>query len=166
MSPFDQCKLFSLPQAGCTLSLIRVTCFQSPIVPAHISGGWAAEFRISAEAWRLAASEMVGPLSASLPITSDPVHCEEIFPLARSMVATPACPSTFSVKRISLGDFQYSHDGDAPIPGVTSRASPPDACTVKMSPPIDPSSLIKPPMNAIVFPSGDQRGTAICNGGL
>src|SRR5579872_2688745 len=97
---------------------------------------------------------------------SGPAHCEEIFPFARSMVSTPACPSMFCVKRISRGFFQYGHDGDAEIPGVTLRASPPDEGTVKMSPPMDPSSLINPPMNAIVFPSGDQRGTAICKEGL
>src|SRR5579863_3015270 len=97
---------------------------------------------------------------------SGPAHSGEIFPFARSIVATPAWPSMFCVKRISRGVFQYSHDGEAAIPGLTLRASPPDEGTVKMSPPIDPSSLINPPMNAIVFPSGDQRGTAICKGGL
>src|ERR1700722_9785977 len=145
---------------------MRVTCFQSPIDPAHTSGGRAAEFRITAEVWRLAASETLGPLAASLEITSGPVQREEIFPLARSIVETPAWPSMFPVKRISPGDSQYSHDGDAAIPGVTLRASPPDAGRAKMSPPIDPSSLINPPIKAMVFPSGDQRGTAICSGGL
>jgi len=32
-----------------------------------------------------------------------------------------------------------------------------EAETVKMSPPVDPSSLIAPPMKATRFPSGDRR---------
>src|SRR5580704_3987159 len=166
MSPFDQYRLLSSPQLGRKPSLMRVTCFHSPIVPAHISGGWTEECRITAEVWRSAASERVGSPSATVEMTSGPVHSRESFPLERSTLETPAWPSMFSVKRILLGDSQYSHDGDAAIPGVTLRAFSPVAETVKMSPPIDPSSLISPPMNAMVLPSGDQRGTAICNEGL
>ena len=35
-----------------------------------------------------------------------------------------------------------------------------------MSPPVWPSSLMIPWITAIDFPSGDQRGPAICSGGF
>src|ERR1022692_2437767 len=46
---------------------------------------------------------------------------------------------------------------------VRSTGGPPKAETIQTSPPVEPWSLINPPMNAIAFPSGDHLGTAICN---
>src|SRR5205807_4487126 len=81
--------------------------------------------------------------------------------------AIPQPPSTCSANTMRSGDrSQVSQLADAFSPGVRWRGSPPAAGTVKMSPPLAPSSLIKPPTKAIVLPSGDQRGTAICIDGL
>ena len=161
-----QCTLFSSPHSGCTAWLTWVTCFHSPIGPAHTSGGCAAEWRITAEVLWSAASEIPIPPQASVVTTSGPVHRGVILPVATSTVAAPASPSMFSAKRILSGDCQVIQLGDALISGVRLRASPPLAGTKKTSPPVDPSSLISPAMNAILLPSGDQRGTAICKGGL
>src|SRR5262249_2544206 len=61
---------------------------------------------------------------------------------------------------------QVSQLADAFSAGVRLRGSPPATGTVKISPPLAPSSLIRPPINAMLWPSGDQRGTAICVAGL
>ena len=78
----------------------------------------------------------------------------------------PDSPSICSANRILPADCHASQLGDAGMPGVRLRASPPAAGTTKISPPVDPSSLMSPAMKATLWPSGDQRGTAICSGGL
>src|SRR5580698_5350465 len=98
---------------------------------------------------------------------SAPDQSCEIFPLVRSTDAMPDSPSMFSVNKIlslspRLPDFQKMQSGEAAIPGVILRALPPPADTTKMSPPVEPSSLIMPSIKAILLPSGDQRGSAIC----
>src|SRR5580692_3289609 len=115
ISPFDQWRLFSGPQAGRVPSFTPVTCFHSPIGPAQISGGCVDELRITAEDWRSAVRETVGPPSASVEMTSGPVHATESLPLGKSTLETPSRPSTFSVNRILLGDSQSSHEGEAAI---------------------------------------------------
>jgi len=86
---------------------------------------------------------------------------------------------------VSNGDIHAVRAGPSPFPlppvGAASRAAPvrlgsPDLLeerereegtgSVKMSPPLAPWSLISPPIKAIVLPSGDQRGTAICMSGF
>src|SRR5580693_5555658 len=106
ISPFDQWRLFSGPQAGRIPSFARVICFHSPIGPAQISDGFVDEFRITAEDWRSAVRETVGPPSASVEMTSGPVHATVTFPLGRSTLEIPSRPSTFSVNRILFGDSQ------------------------------------------------------------
>src|SRR5262245_31220409 len=99
-------------------------------------------------------------------MTPGPVQSCETLASVRSTDATPGWPSIFSVNKILSGDSQCSQEGEAAILGVMLRGSPPVAGTTKMSPPTEPSSLISPAMNAMVLPSGDQRGTATCNDGL
>src|SRR5215813_13410517 len=88
------------------------------------------------------------------------------FPLEGSIEETADSPSTCSVKRIEPAGRQRRALGEDLRSGVMSFASPPEAGTVQMSPPVEPSSLIRPWMTAIVFPSGENRGQAICSGGF
>src|ERR1700704_6030520 len=72
-----------------------------------------------------------------------------------------ALPSpTYSVNRMRSGIAQKRELTEVLRPFVRFTTSSPEAETVKRSPPWNPSSLIKPSMNAIDLPSGDHRGTA------
>src|SRR5262249_55525597 len=82
-------------------------------------------------------------------------------PDAGSRATTPLSPSMFSVNKMrSRGHTRDA--AEAFSPGVRLRLGPPAAGTKKMSPPTTPSSLIRPPINEMDLPSGDQRGDAIC----
>src|SRR5260370_41086214 len=88
-------------------------------------------------------------------------------PEARPNAATAVSPDTPSVNTICFDDgIQRNQFGDDLRPGVKLRGAPPAAGIAYISPPITPSSLISPPMNAIVFPSGDQRTLATCIDGF
>ena len=69
---------------------------------------------------------------------------------------------TISVEHIG----QKSADAEAFIPSVRFFGAPPDAGTVQMSPPVEPSSLMRPWMTATSFPSGENRGQAIWSAGF
>src|ERR1700722_9235247 len=153
-----QCRLFISPQLGFMSSFAWVTCRQWPAGPAHNSGGCAGELRTAAEFSRSAEND--------IEIDSGPDHSFETFPLASSTAEMPDSPSMFSVNRISALDFQKIAFGEAAISEVTFRAFPPPAGTTKISPPVEPSSLISPSIKAMLMPSGDQRGSAICQRGL
>ncbi len=86
-------------------------------------------------------------------------------PVPGSSAATPRPPSTASWKRISPGARQKSARTEAFLSGVRLRAPSPEAGTTQMSPPVDPSSLMRPWMTAIDLPSGEKRGQAIWRGG-
>src|SRR5205814_1960179 len=81
-------------------------------------------------------------------------------------VASATLPSTVSAKRMRPFGNQRSQLGDVFRPGVRFSAPPPSAAELKISPPVAPSSLMIPSIHAIRFPSGDQRGLAICSAGL
>src|SRR5436305_9995528 len=74
-----------------------------------------------------------------------------ILPDAVSTFAIPESPSKRPAKRILLAFCQVSQLGDAAIAGVTFRGLPPWAGTTKMSPPVEPSSLMSPAMRAMFF---------------
>ena len=118
--------------------------------------------RITADRERSAETE----IASFLRIVSGPRQTCATWPVATATLATPVSPSKRPAKRIVSVDCHVSQLGDAGIFGVTFRAMPPWAGMTKMSPPVEPSSLMMPAMNAMLFPSGDQRGTAICKGGL
>src|ERR1700674_1352608 len=100
-------------------------------------------------------------------IDSPALHRFSTRPVALSTVAMLLSPPAYAAKRMRFPPGAHASQlGDALIPGVMFRASPPDVLTVKISFPVAPSSLINPAMNAICLPSGDHAGLAICSGGL
>src|SRR5690349_21202963 len=131
-----------------------VTCFQSPIDPAQISGGRSKESRMAADFFRSGVTESASAESS--------VQRVLVSPDAGSSDATATLPSTFSINRMRFEGSHVSHLGEAFRRGVRLRGGPPPAGTTKISPPFKPSSLINPPMKATLRPSGDQRGMAIC----
>src|SRR5579864_1639470 len=157
--------LLASPQAGLRLALRVVICFQAPIGPAHTSGGWLNDWRMMALVLPSAATDTAMPQPFAV-IWSSACHRVSIFAVAGSTLASPAPPSTHSPKRTLPFLVQVNQLAEAFISGVTFLASPPVAGITKMSPPTEGSSLIKPPMNATDFPSGDHAGTAICSDGL
>src|SRR5215469_8919426 len=159
MPSLVQCRLLIGPQSGRTSLFTWVTWSQLPIAPAQISGGCDAEWRMTADIVPSALTEASNPQPPAL-ITSALLQSCVTLPEPSSTVPRPASPSMCSANRILSGDSQLSQLGEAAIPGVTFRAAPPAAGTTKMSPPVAPSSLIKPAMKATSLPSGDQRGTA------
>src|ERR1700677_3066552 len=82
------------------------------------------------------------------------------------MLPKPEFPSTFSANVTRSGAVQLSLKADDLRLGVRFRAMPPVMGTTWTSPPVEPSSLINPSMNATFLPSGETRGTAICSFGL
>src|ERR1700739_3115604 len=160
--------LFASPQAGARLALRLVTGVGAgdPPVIKTTSGAWLNARKIPA---------LVGP---SLAAESEKLKMPEalnapsadqrgsILPFAGSSVAIALLPPTNSLKRIFLSGSQVSHAAEAFMSLVRFFASPPLLLTMWMSPPVMPSSLIKPSMKAICLPSGDQAGLAICSLGL
>ena len=82
-------------------------------------------------------------------------------PCKRNRISWSLPPASSQTKRCSLSSHSIQA-GEVGRPSVRSRGTPPRAGTIQTSPPVEPWSLIKPPMKAMVLPSGDQRGTAIC----
>ncbi len=72
-------------------------------------------------------------------------------------------PPASSLTNRWLSSSHSIQAGEVGRRGVRSRGWPPAAETIHTSPPVEPWSLINPPIKAIAFPSGDHRGTAICN---
>src|SRR5258707_8875568 len=153
--------LLASPHAGLSPALRDVTCGQLPTAPAHTSGGWANDSRTIAEVFPSAASEaeVSRPAAAILSLVWNAVS---ILPSLTLTAARPLPPSISSLKKIFVFSRQVSQHAEAFIPGVALRAVPPSAGIIKMSPPILPSSLMSPPMNATDFASGDHAGLAIC----
>src|SRR5271163_2476960 len=78
----------------------------------------------------------------------------------------PASPSTYSPNSIFPSGVQVSQLAEAFSSGVIFLGSPPAAEVTHTSPPTLGSSLISPAMKAILCPSGDHAGLAICSAGL
>src|SRR5262249_20894694 len=150
---------------GRRAALPRVICFQPPTGPAQTSGGCVKEWRTRAQVFRSCARDRPNaPPSAAMVWGS----VQSVRTLLRdgAMVATALAPSAWAVNRMSPDGSQANQLADAFKPGVTLFGWPPWAGIVKISPPTTPSSLIRPAINAMELPSGDQRGKAIWRGGF
>src|SRR5580692_3739293 len=157
--------LLASPQPGLMDWLRSVICFQLAVGPAQTSGGVPKELRITAEDFRSRESERLMPHAPAVSWLASR-NSSVLVPSAGLIVATPESPSRYSPKiRFSSG-VHASQLAEAFISGVMFRASPPVAAMVKMSPPTEGSSLIRPPMKAMRWQSGDQTGLAIWSGGL
>src|SRR5437870_4130293 len=156
---FVHSRFWALPHVADIAELLLVSWRNSPIGPAQISGGVSKLLRSAAanlpsleiaklgklpKAWRSSAPFQIGRA--------------ELLASVNSEIALP--PPTISVKRMRSGVCQKSELTELLRPLVRFNASWPSAEIVNRSPPWNPSSLIKPSMNAIDLPSGDQRGTA------
>src|SRR4029077_4668488 len=102
---------------------------------------------------------------AELNAPSPDQRCS-ILPLLGSIVAMAVLPPTYSLKRIFLSGGQASHAEGGFMSLVRFLPSPPSLDMRWMSPPVRPSSLMRPSMKAICLLSGDQTGLAICSLGL
>src|SRR5437667_4290408 len=97
---------------------------------------------------------------------SFPDHSSSILSVPTSTRVTALLPRESCTNKICAGEVHASQLAEPRSLGVTLRGSPPLALMINTSPPVDASSLINPAMKAILLPSGEQRGMAICNGGL
>src|SRR5271170_3697928 len=91
--------LLACPHAGCKPLLRSVTCFHSPIGPAQISGGALNEWRMMAEDFAPAETEMFGPQKPAETV-SLPRQRVRTAEFAGSIDAMAESPSTNSAKRI------------------------------------------------------------------
>src|SRR5271165_6048601 len=162
---FFQWMLLASPHTGLLVLLRLVIWLHLPISPAQISGGALKELRITAEVLPSRATDKLAP-QKPIVICSAPRNISWICPFPGSTVAIPASPCTYSPNRIFWSGVHVGQLAEAFISCVAFFASPPLAAMVYTSPPTLGSSLINPAMNAMVFPSGDHAGLAICSGGL
>ena len=105
------------------------------------------------------------PVRKSVVRCSAPVKSVAIGPPSFETVARPESPATSSPNRIVSGEIQRRVEADAFIPGVTFLGFPPARGRTQTSPPVEPWSLMMPPMNATEEPSGEKRGSAIWSSG-
>src|SRR5260370_12291534 len=102
-----------------------------PVRPAHTSGGRVNEFRIIA----------LFELSPENEMLSGPFHNVSELPEARSSVEIAICPAVPSVIRICFEEGIHRNQfGEEFRFGVRFFIAPPEALTVYMSPPVEPSS--------------------------
>ena len=148
-----------MPQKARDFAFCEVTGVHAPTGPAVISGAFVKELTMAAVAEPFAAAQKDDRAAG-------PFHNAAVLPLEGSSVATPASPSTCSVNNSSPEARQKSAVGDDFRPGVAFRAGPPSEGTSQMSPAVEPSSLMMPWITAMVLPSGEKRGQAICSGGF
>src|SRR6516165_2559353 len=140
-----QWTLRASPQAAFTVEFSDVSWRHAPIGPAHTSAGDDMDWRTTAEEFPSLAREIWIPQPSAESI-SNPFHTCRTWPLAPDTVAMPELPSMFSVNRIWFGPVHFNQVAEAFIPGVRLRASPPLTGTTKMSPPVEPWSLMMPLM--------------------
>src|SRR6202453_1242950 len=163
--PFIQWILRISPHAGFIAAFSVVSCFHCPIGPAQISDGTFADWRTIATVTLSLAELVVVAVDTQKSLAgravSSPVQMVCIAPPLALTLAKPELPSTFSPKVMRPEPVHASANGDALMLGVTLRAAPPAIGTTKTSPPVEPSSLINPSMNATFLPSGETRGFAI-----
>src|SRR5579859_302775 len=146
------------------MSRLRIViCFQMPISPAQTSGGVLGVWRTTALVFP--SRENDAPGDAVVPINSSPIQIVLKFPPVAFTAANPDFPSMYSANVMRSFAVQNTQEGDDGIPGVMLCALPPETGTTKMSPPVEPSSLMRPSMKATFLPSGETRGSAICNFG-
>src|SRR5207244_2938275 len=99
------------------------------------------------------------------PMDSSPHLNVFTVPPAELTVAKLGLPSSFWAKVIRSEPVHASEEGDALMLGVRFRVRPPAMEMTKTSPPVTPSSLIRPSMKATDLPSGEMCGSAICHFG-
>src|ERR1700761_659122 len=157
--------LFASPQPGFRSLLRDVICFHWPIAPAHTSGGALKELRITADWVPSDETERFGFHKPAVMLSA-PRHRFKTAGFCGSTRETEESASRVSAKRILLSEVHISQLAEDFRPGVMLLAFPPELGITKMSPPTLGSSLIRPSMKAICFPSGDQAGRAICSCGL
>src|SRR5450432_3659734 len=144
--PFFQWKLRISPHAGLAAALTVVNCFHWPIGPAQTSGGVPADCRTTAVTLPPTEKEALG--RGGVPMASSPFQSDcTALPVALTL-ANPDSPSTFCANVMRSGPDQVSEDGELLMFGVRLRAAPPAVATTNISPPVTPSSLINPSMNA------------------
>src|SRR3954469_11572153 len=133
--------------------------------PAHSSGGALKEWRITAEVLPSAATEKFGPQRPAVMVS---LPCQRLLTLevAGSSSEIAESATAYSVKRILPSWVHASALAEALRSGVRLVALPPSELISWMSPPMDGSSLIKPSIKAMCWPSGDQAGRAIWREGL
>src|SRR5215831_1747047 len=123
--------------------------------PAQTSGGVIGDWRTTATTAPSCADEARLTDSSSLQSCSTtPAVLTE---------PNPDLPSMFSPNVMRSGAVQVRDDGDVLMLGVKFRAFPPPMETTNTSPPVEPSSLIRPSMKATFLPSDETRGSAICS---
>src|SRR5580693_303500 len=156
---------FASPHPGFKSLLRDVICFHWPIAPAQTSGGALKESRITAACVPSAETERLGPHKPALMLSA-PRHRFETAGLSGSTREMEESASRISANKILLSVVQVSQLAEDFLPGVMSLAFPPAHGMMKMSPPTLGSSLMRPSMKAICFPSGDHAGRAIWSCGL
>ena len=85
------------------------------------------------------------------------------YPLAAGIASVAVAPGELAHKKMLVVAPLNPRRRGRPVPASDPAGLRLRAETIHTSPPVEPWSLISPPMNAIAFPSGDHRGTAICN---
>src|SRR5271154_7278375 len=151
--------LLASPQSGLMDLLRCVICVQLAVGPAQTSGAALNELRITAEFFASRESERLMPHAPAV-IWPASRNSSTLVPSAGLTVARPESPSRYSPKIIFASGVHASQLAEAFISGVMFVASPPVAAMVKMSPPTLGSSLMRPPIKAIRWPSGDHAGLA------
>src|SRR5947209_2642003 len=92
---FVQWMLFASPHAALRVALLEVICFQLPIGPAQISGGWLKDCRMTAAILPSEVMEPAEPWLMAL-IESGLFHSVSTAPLFTSIEAMPQPPSIHS----------------------------------------------------------------------
>src|SRR5579864_1941815 len=139
------------------------------MAPAQTSGGVFGDCRKIAVMLPSLENDAAGV--ESVPMNSSPLQTVCGVPPAVLTVAKIECPSAVSANIMWPASSQYTAEGEALRLGVRLRALPPlldevSTGTTKTSPPLGPSSLIRPSMKATFLPSGETCGPAICSFGL
>src|SRR5213592_2894680 len=117
------------PHTGCCAALLCVTCFQSPMRPAHTSGGAFIDSRTAAAVWpSLAAAKLGRKPKEWRPLI--PRHSASIVAVFESRTETAEPPPDHSVNRMRSGAVHVSELGDVLRPGVRFTGAPPPAAIV------------------------------------
>src|SRR5271156_2043096 len=135
-----QCRLLASPHSGRKAALRCVICFQSPIAPAHTSGGLEYDSRTTAVVLPSLEKETEG---SKMPNGSDSgaVQIGVIFwsVSTRAMkVCPPSIPVTITPDESGAQLIAVAENFES---GVRLRGAPPVTGTVKTSPPGIGSSL-------------------------
>src|SRR5882724_2317520 len=162
-----QVRLTAFPTDGAIPLFAWVSWVQSPTGPAQTSGGDSSDSRTTATVRPSRVAEKLGThVPAPVVIHSSADQSGRVSPVCESSSARAEPPPAHAATSSEPGLAAHSSEAaDVFAPSVRLRGSPPVAGTTHTSPPVVPRSLISPPTYAIVLPSGDHRGWAICVAG-